>query len=72
MSTRIGRRTPARRVAWSLPASHTLRAAGITLVRAPFRIGATSFVYPDRWLGNVARLAGRVDDVEILLFEHAG
>jgi hypothetical protein len=41
-------------------------------VIVPFRIGTTSFVYPDRWLGNVARLAGRVDDVEILLFEHAG
>jgi hypothetical protein len=45
---------------------------------APFRIGATSFVYtdaairarPDSWLANVERLAGRVDDVEILLFEH--
>lgn len=41
---------------------------------APFRIGATSFVYrdvrrPDSWLANVERLAGRVDDVELLLFE---
>lgn len=44
---------------------------------APFRIGATSFVYtdaairarPDSWVANVERLAGRVDDVEILLFE---
>jgi sugar phosphate isomerase/epimerase len=41
-------------------------------VIAPFRIGATSFVYPARWLANVERLAGRVDDVEILLFELAG
>jgi len=46
---------------------------------APFRIGATSFVYtdaatrarPDSWVANVERLAGRVDDVEILLFESA-
>jgi sugar phosphate isomerase/epimerase len=38
-------------------------------VTAPFRIGATSFVYPDRWLPNVERLAGRVEDVEILVFE---
>jgi sugar phosphate isomerase/epimerase len=38
-------------------------------VNVPFRIGATSFVYPDRWLPNVERLAGRVDDVEILVFE---
>lgn len=46
---------------------------------APFRIGTTSFVYHERparadgggsWLANVERLAGRVDDVEILLFEH--
>lgn len=36
---------------------------------ALFRIGATSFIYPDRWLPNVERLAGRVDDIEILLFE---
>jgi len=45
---------------------------------APFRIGTTSFIYADAqsgrrtdsWLANVERLAGRVDDVEILLFEH--
>jgi len=41
---------------------------------APFRIGTTSFIYadsgrPDSWLANVERLAGRVDDVELLLFE---
>jgi len=42
---------------------------------APFRIGTTSFVYhlaSGSWLGNVERLAGRVDDVEILLFELEG
>ena len=38
-------------------------------MNVPFRIGATSFVYPDRWLPNVARLAGRVEDIEILFFE---
>jgi sugar phosphate isomerase/epimerase len=38
-------------------------------VNVPFRIGATSFIYPARWLSNVERLAGRVDDIEILLFE---
>lgn len=38
-------------------------------MRVPFRIGATSFTFPDRWLPNVERLVGRVDDVEILLFE---
>ena len=35
----------------------------------PYRVGTTSFVYPARWLENVRRLAGRVDDVEILLFD---
>ena len=36
---------------------------------APYRIGTTSFVYPARWLDNARRLAGRVQDVEILLFD---
>jgi sugar phosphate isomerase/epimerase len=40
-----------------------------TTTKAPIRIGATSFVYPDRWLPNVERLVGRVDDVELLVFE---
>lgn len=35
----------------------------------PFRIGTTSFIYRGSWLHNVERLAGRVDDVEILFFE---
>lgn len=48
------------------------RAIGAAGAIAPFRIGTTSFIYPDRWLANVERLAGRVDDVEILLFELAG
>jgi sugar phosphate isomerase/epimerase len=34
-----------------------------------FRIGATSFVHPSGWADNVARLAGRVRDVELLFFE---
>jgi sugar phosphate isomerase/epimerase len=34
-----------------------------------FKIGATSFVYPDHVLPNVERLAGRVGDVEILIFD---
>src|SRR5512138_2703338 len=36
------------------------------------RIGTTSFVFPAGWLANVRRLAGRVDDVEILMFERPG
>jgi sugar phosphate isomerase/epimerase len=38
-------------------------------VRAPYRIGTTSFVHPAGWLENARRLAGRVRDVELLLFE---
>jgi sugar phosphate isomerase/epimerase len=34
-----------------------------------FRIGATSFVHPSGWADNVARLAGRVRDVELLFLE---
>ncbi len=34
-----------------------------------FRIGVTSYVYPAALLPNVERLAGRVDDVELVLFE---
>lgn len=37
-----------------------------------FRIGATSFVYPAGWLANVERLAGRVEDVELLFFDPTG
>jgi sugar phosphate isomerase/epimerase len=38
-------------------------------VTAPYRIGTTSFVHPAGWLENATRLAGRVADVELLLFE---
>ena len=38
-------------------------------VRRPFRVGVTSYVYPDEILPNVEALAGRVDDVELILFE---
>ncbi len=34
-----------------------------------FRIGSTSYVYPDDILPNVRQLAGVVDDVELVLFE---
>jgi sugar phosphate isomerase/epimerase len=42
------------------------------LARPRPRIGTTSFVFPAGWLDNVRRLAGRVEDVEILLFERPG
>jgi sugar phosphate isomerase/epimerase len=38
-------------------------------VRARYRLGTTSFVHPAGWLENARRLAGRVRDVELLLFE---
>ena len=37
----------------------------------PFRLGTTSFIYPATWSVNVERLAGRVGDIELLLFEAA-
>lgn len=40
--------------------------------RARLRIGSTSFVYPAGWAENVRRLASRVEDVEILVFERPG
>lgn len=38
-------------------------------LRAPFRVGATSYVLPDHILPNVEYLAPLVDDVELVLFE---
>ncbi|HKU43509.1 MAG TPA: cobamide remodeling phosphodiesterase CbiR [Polyangiales bacterium] len=38
----------------------------------PFRTGATSFVYPASWAANVERLAGRVEDIELLFFAPQG
>ncbi len=34
-----------------------------------FRVGGTSWVWPERALANVQRLAGAVEDVELLLFD---
>jgi Sugar phosphate isomerases/epimerases len=35
----------------------------------PFRIGTTSYVYPDEILPNVHKLKDKVDDIELVLFE---
>jgi sugar phosphate isomerase/epimerase len=35
----------------------------------PFRLGCTSYVYPDDLLPNVRKMAPVVDDIEIVLFE---
>lgn len=43
--------------------------AGSETTGLPFRLGTTSFIYPATWSVNVKRLAGRVEDVELLLFE---
>jgi sugar phosphate isomerase/epimerase len=37
--------------------------------RCPFRVGATSYVLPADMVTNVRRLAGTVDDIELLVFE---
>jgi len=34
-----------------------------------FRIGATSYVYPDGYLPNIRRLGPHVDEIELLIFE---
>ncbi len=43
----------------------------VTHFGTPFRIGSTSYVYPDDILPNVEKLAasGDVDDIELILFE---
>jgi sugar phosphate isomerase/epimerase len=37
--------------------------------RFPFRLGTTSFIYPDGYAANVALLAPYVDEIELLMFE---
>jgi hypothetical protein len=37
--------------------------------KTPFRIGTTSYIIPADILPNAAYLAGKVDDVELVLFE---
>jgi sugar phosphate isomerase/epimerase len=37
--------------------------------RFPFRLGTSSYIIPDDILPNVRFLAGRVDDIELILFE---
>lgn len=38
-------------------------------MRTPFRLGTTSYILPDAILPNVRYLAGRVQDIELLMFE---
>ena len=37
--------------------------------RFAFRLGTTSFIYPDEYVANVQLLAPRFDEIEILIFE---
>ena len=37
----------------------------------PFRLGTTSFIYPDTYVPNVRMLAPYLDEIELLLFESA-
>ncbi|MFA5724983.1 MAG: cobamide remodeling phosphodiesterase CbiR [Candidatus Omnitrophota bacterium] len=37
--------------------------------KLPFRIGATSCIYPDDILPNVRKLKGKLDDIELVLFQ---
>ena len=38
----------------------------------PFKIGTTSFIYPDNYLPNVTLLGPFLDEIELLLFESTG
>ncbi len=40
--------------------------------KLPFRLGCTSYVYPDDILPNVEKMAPVIDDIEIILFEWNG
>ena len=37
----------------------------------PFRLGTTSFIYPDHYIPNVRMLGPYVDEIELLMFESA-
>jgi len=37
--------------------------------KLPFRIGTSSYIYPDNIIPNVRKLKDRVDDIELVLFE---
>lgn len=41
----------------------------MTVLQTPFRLGSTSYIWPDDILPNVRRLGPWVDDVELVLFE---
>jgi sugar phosphate isomerase/epimerase len=41
-------------------------------LKKTFRLGTTSYIYPDDILPNVQKLAGQVDDIELVLFEVDG
>lgn len=45
--------------------------SGITKIKGlfPFRIGTTSYIFPDDLIPNVEALADTVDDIELLFFE---
>ncbi len=38
----------------------------------PFRLGTTSYIYPDQIVPNVAKLAPFLDEIELVLFESEG
>ncbi len=38
----------------------------------PFKIGTTSFIYPDHYIPNVRMLGPFIDEIELLLFESRG
>ena len=41
----------------------------VSAKKYPFRLGTTSFIWPDELLANVRQLGRYVDDIELVLFE---
>jgi sugar phosphate isomerase/epimerase len=46
-----------------------LRFEGTAKMKRPFRIGTTSFIYPDHILPNVRKIGRVFDEIELLIFE---
>jgi len=53
--------------AWLVPAENGPSVGN--RLQLPFRLGTTSYIYPADVLPNVERLAGRVEDIELVFYE---
>ena len=39
------------------------------MMKKPFRLGTTSFIYPDHIIPNVKKIGAFFDEIELLVFE---